>query len=101
MRKATVYENFSGTVANIDKEVKLCPFCGGSKLRITSKKIYENCFDEHDGATIGLYCINCSCDLHEHIDNDVRDYESKLQRLIAKWNCRMPVDTCNEEDNLK
>lgn len=68
------------------KDAKPCPLCGSAEhLEITPRVSYYALLGENGMACISMRCGKCHLELYNHEDW-VRVYETKVERLVKKWN---------------
>lgn len=78
------------------KDFKPCPFCGGTKLKLTDIEVYYRCLNKYGMACISVECLDCRCDMNE-MDDMIRPYLHKVAALKRKWNARAEVPEPVEE----
>lgn len=69
-------------------ELKPCPFCGNTKLEVTTKNQFYEVQGEYGVAAICVRCWTCSADMYDHTRTE-KDYYKRVQMLVDKWNRRL------------
>lgn len=70
------------------KRIKPCPFCGGTRLRITGRDNFEFNVKKYGAATVGITCLDCNGEKYEHTSSS-NDYDERRAILIEGWNTRV------------
>lgn len=66
--------------------LKLCPFCGSTKMKITPKNQYMAQLKTEGAAFISIDCPYCGAS--KSIVSGAEDYDTKRAEAIAQWNIR-------------
>lgn len=69
-------------------DVKPCPICGKhDKLRVMSKKFFEECEHKYETTLIDIECRRCDLVMKDYT-LDEHDYDKRRAELANKWNMR-------------
>lgn len=78
----------SGTQEKIESgQVKPCPFCGGTDIRIETREFFDSLIRRYDSAMLSIGCADCGAETCTY-GHDGNDYDQRRAALIAKWNTR-------------
>lgn len=70
-----------------------CPFCGGDKFRVTERGVLDELYMRKGSGAMTVQCKRpgCGATLYQQqkeVDGGPTDYDSRLMKLVAKWNRR-------------
>ena len=74
-------------------KLKKCPFCGADGVIGTSRETFYALLSKNGNACISIECKNPDCGLRFYHHSDTKDYDTKLNEAIERWNHRAEVET--------